>query len=246
MSEITKELILCCKKEKKVIWKLLLLNNCHLLICWIYFTNPNPTFILETKLRTKTACVKPACSKHSCRCLHSVHFWKESTEVGEIKWPLNYCVQWKFLAKHIFSFHFLVQHICAWGESHSWLQNIVMSCLRSAVGISQLSTGRNLELFSVDLTEMGRNRLFCDSKKYAFSKEKYNLFIRESWRLLHFLSIQTSPCTSRPNRIETSSLVGSKTWIFMHHSSFYLAPFPNSFLDKKLVRLIKISPWKKK
>jgi len=117
--ETAKELILCCKN---IIWKLLLLNNCHLLIYWIYFTNSELTFILKTKLRTKTACVKPNCFKHSCRCLHSVHFWKESTKVGEIKWPLNYYIQWKFLAKHIFSFHFTVQHIHPWGESHSWLQ----------------------------------------------------------------------------------------------------------------------------
>lgn len=87
MSEIAKELILCCKS---VIWKLLLLNNCHLLIYWIYFTNPEDTFILKTKLRTMTACVKPNRFEHSCRCLCNVHFWKESTEVGEIKWPLNY------------------------------------------------------------------------------------------------------------------------------------------------------------
>lgn len=71
MSEIAKELILC---GKNVIWKLLLLNNCHLLIYWIYFTKPEATFILKTKLRTKTASVKPNHFKHSCRCLLSVHF----------------------------------------------------------------------------------------------------------------------------------------------------------------------------
>lgn len=120
MSEIVEELILC---HKNVIWKLLLLNNCRLLIYWIYVTNPEPTFILKTKLRTKTACVKPNHFKHSCRCLHNVHFWKETTKAGEIKRPLNYFIQWKFLAKHIFSFHFVVQHICPWGKSHSWLRN---------------------------------------------------------------------------------------------------------------------------
>lgn len=80
MSETAKELILCCKN---VIWKLLLLNNCRLLMYWIHFTNPELTFLLETKPRTKTACVKPNCFKPSCRCLHHAHFWKESTKAGK-------------------------------------------------------------------------------------------------------------------------------------------------------------------
>lgn len=64
MSKIAKNLIV---SSKNVIWKLLLLNNCHHLMYWIYFINQEPTFTLKTKLRTKSACVKPNCFKQSCR-----------------------------------------------------------------------------------------------------------------------------------------------------------------------------------
>lgn len=113
--KIAKELILCCKTA---IWKLLLLNNFHHQMYWVYFTNQEATFTLKTKLRTKSACVKPNCFKHSCRCLHNECFWKESTEVGEINWSLNCYIQWIFVAKHIISFHFMVQHIRPWGKGH--------------------------------------------------------------------------------------------------------------------------------
>lgn len=84
MSGTAKDSILCCTN---VIWQLLLLNNCYLLIYWIYFTKAEFAFRLETKLRTKSAPVKPNCFKPS---LHSA---QESASVREIKWPLNPCVQ---------------------------------------------------------------------------------------------------------------------------------------------------------
>lgn len=187
MSEIAKELILC---GKNVIWKLLLLNNCHLLIYWIYFTKPEATFILKTKLRTKTASVKPNHFKHSCRCLLSVHFWKESTKVGEIKWPLNYYVQWKFLAKHIFSFHFIVQHICPRGLSHSWLRK---HCHELPKKCCMHLTSLYWKKFGPLKCGSDRNRqklIFLWFKNICIFKKMYTLLIRKSWRPLHFLRVQ--------------------------------------------------------
>lgn len=144
--------------------------------------------------------MKPNYFKHSCRCLHNVHFWKESTEVGDIKWPLSYCVQWKFLAKHIFSFHFIVQHICPWGESHSWLQK---HCNELPKKCCMRLTALCWEKFGAFKCGSDRNEqklIFLWCRKFAFSRKCIPFSSGRAEDFYISLEFKTSSCTLRPNR----------------------------------------------